>query len=49
MDQGNGGTSLTLQEPEVAEQGGDLARRVFVDGMKPDQGIQESEERDGEA
>jgi hypothetical protein len=40
VDQRNGHAGLALKQTEVSEQGGDLARRIFIDGMKPDQGIE---------
>jgi hypothetical protein len=44
VDQRDRRTSVALQNPQIAEQGGDLACRVLIDGMKPDQGI-ENEKR----
>ena len=40
MDQPNRRAGLALQQAEVAEQCGDLAGRVFIDGMKSDQRIE---------
>ena len=40
MNQRNGDAGLALQEAEVGEQCGDLARCIFIDRMKPDQGIE---------
>ena len=45
MDERNGGFGLALQQAEVAEQCGDLAGRVFVNGMKSHQGIENEKNR----
>ena len=45
VDQGNGRAGLALQNAEVTEQCGDLAGRVFIDGMKADQGIEDEKNR----
>ena len=36
VDQRNGHSGFALEQAEVAEQCGDLAGRVFIDGMKTD-------------
>ncbi len=36
VDQSNSDACLALKQAQVAEQCGDLAGRVFIDGMKPD-------------
>ena len=36
MNQSNSDARLALKQAQVAEQCGDLAGRVFIDGMKPD-------------
>ena len=45
VDYANRGAGLALEQAEITEQGGDLARRVFIDGMKPDQGIEKEKDR----
>lgn len=45
MDKGNRCAGLALQQPEIAEQCRDLTCCVFIDGMKPDQGIEDEENR----
>ena len=45
VDKGNGGAGFALKDAEVTEQCGDLTSRVFVDRMKPDEGIENQENR----
>src|SRR5215469_4419260 len=40
VDQRDRRYSFALQNPQIAEQGGDLACRVFIDRVKSDQGIE---------
>ncbi len=41
VDERNSRTALALQETEIAEQCGNLAGGVFVDGMQADQGVED--------
>ena len=45
VDKSNGCAGLALEQAEVTEQCGDLAGRVFVDGMKADQGVENEKNR----
>ena len=45
MDKSNRRAGLALQEPEIAEQRSDLTRGVFINGMKPDQRIENEKNR----
>ena len=45
MDKRNRRAGLALKQAEIAEQCRDFARRIFVDGMKPDQRIENEKNR----
>lgn len=45
MDKANRRTGLALEQAEIAEQCRDFARRIFVDGMKPDQRVENEKNR----
>src|SRR6266516_2673617 len=45
MDKANRRAGLALEQAEIAEQCSDFARRIFVDGMKPDQRIENEKNR----
>ncbi len=45
MDKSNRRAGLALQEPEIAQQRSDFAGGVFINGMKPDQRIENEKNR----
>ena len=41
VHEGNGGSCLALQNPQVAQQGGDFTSGILVDSVKADQRIED--------